>query len=83
MSRQLTVADRMDELLGKWQQQQDRRASFLGCYSLMTKNMLQAIEEGRFIDKHWVERLNPHRGYPSNPKIPVCNHPHQIFHAAI
>lgn len=57
MSEKLTVTHRMDDLLGRWQQQQDRRASFLGCYSLMTKNMLKAIDDGRFIDKQWVGQL--------------------------
>ncbi len=57
MSEKLTVTHRMDEMLSRWQQQQDRRASFLGCYSLMTKNMLQAIEAGRFIDAQWVGQL--------------------------
>ena len=57
MSEKMTVTQRMDVLLGRWEEQQDRRASFLGCYSLMTRNMLKAIEAGRFNDEQWVARL--------------------------
>jgi hypothetical protein len=36
---------------------QDNRTIFLYCYSMMTSNMLVAIEEQRFHDNEWVERL--------------------------
>lgn len=57
MQGESKVVDRMNKLVTAWEKDGDRRASFLGCYALMTKNMLQAIDEGRFIDKIWVHQL--------------------------
>ena len=48
---------RMTTLVDEWDAAHDRRAIFLGCYRLMTRNMLNAIEAGRFHDGTWVERL--------------------------
>lgn len=45
---------RMQALLQSWEAQQDGRAIFLGCYALMTRNMLAAIEAGEFQDPAWV-----------------------------
>ncbi len=41
---------RMTALVEQWEARQDRRAIFLGCYRLMTRNMLDAIEADRFHD---------------------------------
>jgi hypothetical protein len=47
----------MTTLVDHWEAAHDRRAIFLGCYRLMTRNMLDAIEAGRFHDGAWVTRL--------------------------
>ncbi|HEV2733488.1 MAG TPA: DUF5995 family protein, partial [Longimicrobiaceae bacterium] len=49
--------DRMNGLVRAWEEARDRRAVFLGCYALMTGNMLRAVEEGRFRDPEWTGRL--------------------------
>jgi hypothetical protein len=51
------VVQRMMLLTQQWEAAQDRRAIFLGCYTLMTRNMLDAIDAGRFHDGGWVSRL--------------------------
>jgi hypothetical protein len=51
------VLARMTALVDHWEGAQDRRAIFLGCYRLLTLNMLDAIEAGRFQDDAWVARL--------------------------
>ena len=51
------VLTRMTELVDQWEAAQDRRAIFLGCYRLMTRNMLDAIEADRFHDDIWVSNL--------------------------
>ena len=40
-----------------WEKLGDHRFVFLRCYSMMTANMLKGIEEGRFLDDNWVNRL--------------------------
>ncbi len=57
MSDSQAVFSRMTTLVAQWEAVRDRRAIFLGCYRLMTRNMLDAIEEGRFHDGAWVSRL--------------------------
>jgi hypothetical protein len=47
----------MTTLIDQWEAAHDRRAIFLGCYRLMTRNMLDAIEAGRFHDGVWVSQL--------------------------
>ena len=47
----------MTTLVEQWEAVHDRRAIFLGCYRLMTRNMLDAIRVGRFHDGAWVSRL--------------------------
>jgi hypothetical protein len=47
----------MSTLTQQWEEASDRRAIFLGCYTLMTRNMLAAIDAGRFHDGEWVGRL--------------------------
>lgn len=51
------VVQRMSALVQHWETVSDRRAIFLGCYTLMTRNMLDAVEAGRFHDGAWVSRL--------------------------
>jgi hypothetical protein len=51
------VLIRMSALVDQWEAAHDRRAIFLGCYQLMTRNMLDAIDAGRFQDDVWVARL--------------------------
>jgi len=40
-----------------WEAADDPRAVFLGCYAMMTENMLRAVGQGRFRDGEWVEAL--------------------------
>jgi hypothetical protein len=53
----LPVDQRMEVLLRQMEQQGDRRAVFLNCYLLMTRNMLSAIQSGDFNDPQWVSGL--------------------------
>lgn len=48
---------RMQAQSQAWGQTGDRRAVFLECYTLMTGNMLGAIEASRFHDGEWAGRL--------------------------
>src|SRR5512139_1823070 len=57
MPEEQPVLIRMTNLVEQWEAAQDRRAIFLGCYRLMTHNMLDAIDAGRFHDGTWVARL--------------------------
>jgi hypothetical protein len=56
-AQERTVLIRMTTLVDQWEAAHDRRAIFLGCYRLMTANMLDAIEAGRFHDAVWVSSL--------------------------
>lgn len=51
---------RMTDLLAQWEQAGDRRAIFLGCYATMTRNMMTALNAGRFHDPRWVRALLEH-----------------------
>ena len=51
------IVARMTALVNQWEAAHDRRAIFLGCYRLMTSNMLDAIDAGRFQDDVWVSNL--------------------------
>ena len=57
MPEEQAVLTRMSTLVNQWEAARDRRAIFLSCYRLMTRNMLDAIEAGRFQDGVWVSRL--------------------------
>jgi len=57
MSEEKPVPQRMTALIDQWDAAHDRRAIFLGCYRLMTNNMLAAIDAGRFHDGVWVSHL--------------------------
>lgn len=59
-SPDLPLADRMQLLLERWQAAADPRADFLGCYRMMTANMLAAIRSGEFHDPDWVSSLLNH-----------------------
>jgi hypothetical protein len=52
--------DRMHGLVRHWEARGDRRCIFLGCYALMTANMLAGIRQSRFHDGPWVDRLLHH-----------------------
>lgn len=54
------AVERMQDLLQSWETQHDTRAIFLGCYLLMTRNMLAAIQAGEFQDPAWVHRWLDH-----------------------
>lgn len=54
------VAERMQNLIHTWEATSDRRAIFLECYALMTRNMLSAISQGEFEDNAWVSKLLNH-----------------------
>ncbi|HRR08990.1 MAG TPA: DUF5995 family protein [Rhodothermales bacterium] len=51
------VTDRMQNLIALWDDTEDRRVTFLRCYSMMTQNMLTALDNNRFQDATWVSRL--------------------------
>ncbi len=57
MSTETLVLDRMGTLIARWESAGDRRAIFLGCYRLMTANMLTALQAGEFHDARWVRAL--------------------------
>lgn len=48
---------RMQALLQRWQENDDRRTVFLSCYAMMTSNMLAAIERHEFADPGWTRQL--------------------------
>jgi hypothetical protein len=48
---------RMQALVGHWEADSDRRAIFLSCYLMMTRNMLEAISQDEFNDSAWVDAL--------------------------
>ncbi len=41
----------------KFESEEDNRTIFLYCYSMMTGNMLKAIEQDKFNDNKWVNKL--------------------------
>ena len=51
------VLARMTTLIDRWETDWDGRCVFLRCYSMMTANMLQSLDAGRFYDRAWVETL--------------------------
>ncbi len=54
------VLQQMNEYVQQWEAARDRRSIFLGCYAMMTGNMLDALEAGRFADDVWVAHLLEH-----------------------
>ena len=55
-----TVLAQMNQHMEQWEAAHDRRSIFLGCYAMMTGNMLDALEAGRFADDAWVAHLLQH-----------------------
>lgn len=53
----LSLIERMHAHIDEWEATGDRRAIFLACYALMTRNMLDGIEAERFDDNAWVYTL--------------------------
>ena len=51
------VVDKMMGIVKKFEERKDNRTIFLHCYSMMTENMLIALEENKFQDRQWVNRL--------------------------
>ena len=51
------VIEQMDSLLSAWEAGGDPRRIFLGCYRMMTENMLVALQSGTFEDAPWVTSL--------------------------
>jgi hypothetical protein len=47
----------MNNHVQQWEAAHDRRSIFLGCYALMTANMLDALDTSRFADDAWVAQL--------------------------
>lgn len=56
----MNTLQQMAGLLSEMGKNGDGRAAFLQCYSLMTKNMVSAAEEGAFNDTEWMRRLIDH-----------------------
>lgn len=51
------VVDKMMVIVRKFEANKDNRTIFLHCYSMMTANMLVAIEQNKFHDTVWVNQL--------------------------
>lgn len=60
MDRDEPVVAHMQALIERWEAENDRRAVFLGCYALMTRNMLAALAAQNFEDNAWVAYLLKH-----------------------
>jgi hypothetical protein len=54
------IIQKMTQLAQAWETQNDQRAIFLRCYSMMTDNMMDAVQAKRFQDNAWVEKLLHH-----------------------
>jgi hypothetical protein len=57
MDNEELVLRQMQSLIDAWEEKGDRRAIFLSCYVMMTRNMLAAIDSGSFEDNAWVSTL--------------------------
>jgi hypothetical protein len=51
------VTRRMADRIQQWEAAADRRAVFLSCYAMMTRNVLAAVHAGDFHDPPWVHDL--------------------------
>lgn len=51
------VVVRMRYMISKWEEESDDRSVFLGCYCMMTENMLAALQRQDFKDPVWVRKL--------------------------
>lgn len=54
------VVDKMIAIAKEFEANKDNRTIFLYCYSMMTGNMLVAIEQNKFHDDKWVAQLLHH-----------------------
>jgi len=54
------VLIRMQTLIESWEAAGDQRMIFLRCYSMMTRNVLAALQQSEFHDPAWVEHLMEH-----------------------
>ena len=52
-----SVVDKMMGIVKRFEANKDNRTIFLHCYSMMTANMLVAIEENKFHDSQWIGQL--------------------------
>lgn len=52
-----SIIDKMQAFIDRWEPGGDRRAIFLSCYAMMTRNMLVAVHEDQFEDGPWVSNL--------------------------
>jgi hypothetical protein len=57
MNNDHLLLDRMQGLVTHWEEGFDRRSIFLSCYTMMTRNMVIAVEKGEFKDSAWVLTL--------------------------
>lgn len=53
----IPVLDLMQQHITFWEKSRDKRHIFLGCYRMMTANMIKALDEGVFMDQQWVDTL--------------------------
>lgn len=53
----MPVTQQMEATVREWERSSDRRATFLKCYLMMTRNILAALRQGEFLDPDWVHRL--------------------------
>jgi hypothetical protein len=51
------LLNRMDYHIECWEKVNDNRQIFLRCYNMMSTNMYQAVNNGRFSDADWVNQL--------------------------
>lgn len=56
----MNTLHQMSELLAGMDKTADGRAAFLRCYSMMSQNMVSAIDDGAFNDPEWMRRLIDH-----------------------
>lgn len=60
MSEPDQTLERMRDCLCRWESSGDARAVFLGCYEMMTRNVLAALAADEFHDPAWVSHLLSH-----------------------
>jgi hypothetical protein len=56
----MNTLHQMSELLAGMDKNADGRAAFLRCYSMMSQNMVSAVDESAFNDPEWMRRLIDH-----------------------
>jgi hypothetical protein len=53
----MDIVHKMDALAKDWESRRDNRGIFLRCYCMMTRNMVTALDEKRFMDEDWVRHM--------------------------